>query len=306
MAFEYEPIKFDSTNRISLPEHPITSKRMLNELENIVASLFERIILKINPDIEVYESIYQSPIKSRWPENNVGRVRHYRAHGDTAVIVLPQRSGGYNFAQLVASYLATNGISAYEIETPLHGSRLPSGIKSISELDMELDDSKLMFNQAVTETRGLIDLMQEQKIGVCGISLGAVYASILYGIDGRVSSACLVMAGGNFADMLFESGDPFISALGNQVIAKGLNGSELRKVLGPIEPCNYTNPDKSDNLFMINASSDKVVPDKNGRALAEAWQNPRQYLVNSGHLSIMLKIPELLPRLLEHYKNTLK
>ncbi len=305
MMFEKKPIEFDSTNRISLPKHPITSKRLLNELENKIVSWFERTKLKINQDIEIYEHTYQPPIKSRWPEKDIGRVRHYRAHGDAAVIVLPQRSGGYNFAQLIASYLATNGISAYEVETPLHGSRLPNGIKSISELDMELDDSKLMFNQAVTETRGLIDLIQEQKIGICGISLGAVYASIIYGIDSRVSSACLVMAGGDFADMLFESGDPFISALGNQVIAKGLNGSELRDLLGPIEPCNYTNPDKSGNLFMINASLDKVVPDKNGMALAEAWQNPRQYLVNSGHLSMMLKIPELLPRLLEHYKATL-
>ena len=306
MLFEYKPIEFDSTNRISLPKHPITGNRLLNDLENKIVSWYGRTKLKINPDMEIYEHTYQSPIKSKWPQNNVGKVRYYQASGDSAVIVLPQRGGGCNFAQIVASYLKTNGISAYEVETPLHGSRFPSGIKSISELNLGLDDSKLMFNQAVTETRGLIDLIQEQKIGVCGISLGAVYASIVYGTDSRVSSACLVMAGGNIADMLFESNDGFISALRKYVIANKINGHELRELLEPIEPCNYTNPDKSGNLFMINASLDKVVPDKYGRALAKAWQNPRQYLVNSGHLSMMLKIPELLPRLLEHYKNTLK
>lgn len=303
--FEYKPIQFSETRRVSLPEHPISRHVLRNAVLNKVFSLLERRILGIRKGLEVYESTYQVPIATEYPENNVGRVRKYKASDKSAVIVLPQRGSGYSMAQLIASYLASNGISAYELETPFHGLRLPKGMRSMCELPIDLDKLKAIFNQAVTETRGLIDLVEEEKIGIFGVSLGAIYASVVYGVDDRVSSACLMMGGGNLADMIFDSDDHFARYLRRHLTAYGISRRELRKELEEIEPCNYARPDKADNMLMVNASLDKEVPVKYGEELRRAWGNPEQVLLNATHLGIAMHSLRILQKILSHYKRTL-
>ena len=308
MVFEYQPIELAESKRIELPLQPISHKgQRFNSLEKLLAKL-EKKRLGISGDLEIHERKYVTPIETEYPENNVGRVRHYKASNNSAnsaVIVLPQRGSGYNIAQLLASYLASNGISAYEIETPFRGSRLPPGAKSVCDIPIDLDKLKRMFVQAITETRGLIDWIEEEKIGIFGVSFGAIYSSLVYGVDDRVSSACLALGGGNIADMVFKSYDEFAGYIKEYVVAKGISPEKLQAELKEIEPVNYTQPTKSENLLMINATKDKSVPEKYGKQLREAWGNPQQYLVNAGHLSIIRKAPELLQKILEHYRRTL-
>ena len=305
MVFEYQPIEFTETRRIELPKHPISRKAWLDKSMNKVVSLLERKVLHIKEDLEIYESTYEAPIKTEYDENNTGRVRYYKASDESAVIVLPQRGSGVNIAQIVASYLATNGISAYEIETPFHGSRLPVGVRSITEIPFDLNKLKIIFTQAVTETRSLIDLIEEKNIGIFGVSLGGVYASLVYGIDDRVVSACLALAGGNFSDMIFESNERFMLYLRKHIIKDGISKEELIEKLKEVEPSNYTNPAKSDNLLFVTASNDKSIPIKYSQQLRDAWGYPEQYLVNAGHITSIKEIKPLLSKVLLHYRRTL-
>ncbi len=309
MGFEYKPIKFTETRRIKSPKHQISRNIVVDYGLNKGVYFLERILGIKHDNLDIYESTYQTPIKTEHPENNIGRVRYYKAFDKSAVIVLPQRnsgfdmperSSGYNIAQLVASYLAAHGISAYEIETPLNGSR-----RAKVPINIDLNKLKTIFNQAVTETRALTDLIQEEKIGIFGVSLGAAYSSIIFGVDGRITSACLALGGGNFANMVFESNERFIQYLRAHIAKDGISREELREKLEEIEPCSHTNPDKKENLIMINAVNDKSVPVKYGNLLRQAWGNPKQYLLNTGHLTAIREIPKLLPIILEHFKRTL-
>lgn len=306
MEFDYQPLVLTEPKLIELPDHPISSKALRNWLANRGVSFLERILLGIKPDdLAVFESTYAPPITTtKYPENNVGRVRYYRASKDAAVIILPQRGGGYNFAQLFASYLAANGISAYELETPFHGSRRIGTLRG--GMPIELDEFKLMFRQAVTETRGLVDLVKEKKVGICGLSLGAIYASIVYGVHERISSGCLVMGGGNIADMLFESEDGFLRYLREEhLFEERISREMLRNELAEIEPCNYTKPNKSGNLLMINASRDIFIPPKCSEQLREAWGNPIAYQIPTTHLSAVLYTRRIMKKMLEHFQRTL-
>ena len=304
MAFEYQPIRLTDPKLIEFPLQPISIRgRRRHRLEELYSRL-ERKIFGITDNLRVEESTYATPIKSKYEENNVGRIRYYRASDDAAVIVLPQRGGGYNFAQLFASYLAANGISAYEVETPFHGSRRIETLRGGTPT--ELDEFKLMFRQAVTETRGLVDLVKEKKVGICGVSLGAIYASIVYGVDERISSGCLMMGGGNIADMIFESEDGFLKYLREEhLFEKGISREMLRDELAEVEPCNFINQGKSGNLLMFNATKDKYIPPKCAEQLMEAWGNPKSYPIRSGHLTAVFYTPFLLKKMLQHFQRTL-
>lgn len=319
MVFEYRHLKLSEPRPIKSPLHPINRRVIPNWLQNkLIYSPLERVLLGVkHRDLEIYERTYQSPIVTDYHENNIGRIRYYKASENQAVIVLPQRgsgfdnpnrSSGYNIAQLISSYLATNGISAYEFETPFNGSRRTKVAR-----DLDLNILKSTFNQAITEVISLVELIEERKIGICGVSLGGIYGSIAYTINERLSSACLIMGGGNIADMIFDPQpkDRLIGQLRGYVLKNGILRETLRSELKEIEPCNYTRPSKSPKLLMINAARDRDVPEEYGEELRKAWEdgfgNPQYRLINTGHLDLRLMKEAfiLLPMILDHFRRTL-
>lgn len=307
MVFEFHPIKVIGTARVKLRKHQITKTwPTLNAIDNLALSALERFLLGIKPEkLQIVETTYQSPIQTNYEENNTGRVRHYKASSGNAVIVLPQSGYGLDFGKIIASFLAANGINAYEVETPLYGSRLPAGVRSMYQVATHPDSLKLAFYQAVAEVRGVIDLIEEQKIGICGVSLGAIYASILYGIDERLSSGCLVMGGGNIADVIFDSKEKYVAGLRAKLEKQGMTREALRKELGEIEPLIYTSHSRSRDLLMINGAKDKELPRGNAMALANAWGSPEVLLVNKGHKNIIFEAPYILSEMLNHFRKTL-
>lgn len=312
MPFKHQPLeRIAETTQITLPQQQISSRTWLNTSSNWLAYYFLERGLKISKNLDITESTFKSPIETKWSENNVITVRHYRASDKFAVIVLPPRRTvrpnkvqGYNPAPVIASYLATNGISAYEIETPLSGTRRPKG-KTIDEIIPDIETFKSTFQQAITEVRGVLDFVTEREIGICGISLGAIYASIVYSVDSRVSAACLVMAAGNLVGIVFDSDDRFAKYLREHLDKEGITKEQLKTELKDIEPCNHTNPNKGKNLLMVNGLHDKDLPIEYVKKLALAWKHGESILFKGGHNSAILRIPYMLPRILEHYQRTL-
>jgi hypothetical protein len=306
MTFEYQPLGLVGRIKIPIPSQKISKKRWKNILPSLVVSLLEQKLLGTDRNTEVEEIVYKTSKETRFRENNTLTVKHYKPKYPTesAVIVLPQRGSGYDFAQLISLYLASNRINAYELGIPLRDSRLPKGITSITQLPLDLDDLNTIVDQAVCEARGLIDLLPYTKIGICGVSLGAIYSSIVYGIDDRVTSACLILGGGDLAGMILESEDRFARTFRSYVVKNAISKEDLRKKLANIEPCNHTSPGKAKNLLMINAKFDKEVPERYGLLLKEAWGDPELYMVKAGHLSAIKEIRVLLPMVLNHYKKS--
>lgn len=322
MAFEYQPIQLSEPRRIEVPQQLISGNPRRNARLNKLFSWLERRILGIdNTTLEIFERAYDAPIKTeRFPENNKGIVRYYKSSGDSAVIVLPKRGTyGYDPAPLIAAYLATNGISVYQLETPFHGSRRVGRLKG--GMPVELDQLKIGFRQGITEAMALTDLVEEEHVGICGVSLGAIYASIVYALHKRLSSAFLLGGGSNVAGIMLESKDGFFKYLREQHL-KGISQEMLETELREFEPSKHTNSEKSSKLLMVLSSRDKYIPRKYEEELREAWGNPQQYLLPpqrlgnfdipeslrhllpAGHLSMLIYAPWLLPRISEHFRGT--
>ena len=148
----------------------------------------------------------------------------------------------------------------------------------------------------------MIDIVEEEKVGICGVSLGAIYASVVYGVDDRLSSAYLLLGGGNLAHMLLESNESFAQAFRKH--NEGISESRLAEELEVVEPTRYT-ANNPGNLIMVNATQDKGIPLECADRLWEAWRNPQQHLINAGHVSIAMYTPSLLRDMLHHYERTI-
>jgi len=293
MRFEYKPLIPICRNDVNYAPQRISSKPWWNSFVTSIATGIERFILNINhSQLDIEETQYVCHHEHRFSRDNISRVKHYRVSDKKAVIIFPQGGNGYNFAQLAACYLAANGISAYELQRPIREDNLAEPFDNLDILSV-----KEIFAKAITEARGLVDIANEENIGVAGISLGALYSSILYGIDDRVTSACIVLGGGGIPALIKTSKAKFM-----QDIAARLGDIKPEEV-ADIEPLNYTNPDKSKNMLMINAMFDEHIPQEQGRLLWEAWGKPRQYLVRK-HTSYSEGFT-VLPMIVEHFNQTL-
>jgi len=300
MPFDHEPLEIISIKETGVRQQQISRNPTWNRTMNLFAYTVEQYLIGVDSEVRVEEITYKSPVNHKFSKNGTSRAWHYKASDEATVIVLPQRGSGYNFAQLVCCYLASNGIGAYELEAPLRRDNLPDGIESVCDIEYDLPALKEVFRKAVTEARGMADIAAEDKIGILGISLGAIFSSVVYGIDDGFASACLVMGGGDFPSLLKHSRDKFVRHLYSCL------GDLSDEDVSDIEPCNFVSPAKSGKLLMVNATHDNSIPANSRTSLWEAWGRPEQYMLGDSHFSIIRRVPGLLPRILEHYERTLK
>ena len=298
--YEHTALEILSVREVDIPIQQITRRKWLNDLQRaLIFDPIERIALDMRR-VPVMEYVFRSPIETDIAENNVGHVRHYRGSGERSVILLPQKSRGYNFAQCLAQYFASAGIDAWEVETPLRGSRLPAGIVDVGQLPFSAERLHDTVDQAVQEARGIADLVPGQ-VGICGISLGAIYASIAYGIDQRFDAGCLLLGGGDLSGMVQSSHDSLATNIRKHVMENGYTQQEIDATFAAIEPCNYTDHERTHGLMLVNAASDRIIPRHHGNMLWESWGRPRRYVLGGGHLSVARRALEMFPKIRQHF-----
>ncbi len=202
----FPPLDVLTRREIPFPVQPIDGGFPL-ALRPFIRVLKEK-SLGNREDLRVEELAYRPAGEPTKTENGTGYARIFypcesapqQAGSDSIVIVLPQKGGDFSGAQLIASYLASHGLRAVDMELPYRGRRLPPGTNGIEDLRPTLDMVVQTFEQAVKEVLSLATTLERDgysKMGICGISLGALFSSIAYGVDPRLGCACLIMAGGD-------------------------------------------------------------------------------------------------------------
>ncbi|MFZ4506557.1 MAG: alpha/beta hydrolase family protein [Fimbriimonas sp.] len=189
--------------------------------------------------------------------------------------------------QNLAEELVSRGVGAVIITLPYHLSRTPPGTRS-GDLAIEPDPNKLiaMTEQSVLDVRRTIDFLVSRpevdasRIGVSGVSLGALVGITTFAVDERISRASFLLGGVDLAHILWKS-----SRLVPQREVFRRNGyteGSLRKLLAPIEPLTYL-PRKTGVAFVVGGKFDTVVPGDSTRRLIELMPNARVLWLDTGH-----------------------
>src|SRR2546427_735086 len=186
------------------------------------------------------------------------------------VIFLPILHKGESLTDSFARYFAARGIAALSLR----------GKKNFLKGNQGLLFTKEVFRQMIVDIRRGMDWLEVQpevdgkRIGICGLSLGAVESVIVAGVDNRVSCAAYLLGGGNIPKILMTSQEKDIVRFRRDTMAaEGLDAEGFyTKVLSgyqDIDPLTYAGRLPPQQVLMVNAYFDTVVRREYANALWE-------------------------------------
>jgi pimeloyl-ACP methyl ester carboxylesterase len=145
------------------------------------------------------------------------------------------------------------------------------------------------FRQSVLDARRALGVLAERpevdagRIGLFGISLGAIVSAATYSVDARPRFAAFLLGGADFPSLLVNS-----SLTGPFARKMGLEPETLRTAWAGLDPLDYRAADKEKPALLVNARSDTVIPRANAQALAEVFPAARRVWVPLGHYTAIL------------------
>jgi hypothetical protein len=188
----------------------------------------------------------------------------------------------------LARELVQHGIAVLLLTLPYHMERTPPGSESgdlVLQGDVPLLRETLI--QAVWDVRRAVDWLSRQpgvdgaRVGLVGISLGAILGAAALSAEPRLHSAVLILGGVDLAHILWHS----ILALRTRIRlqAQGYTLQRLRDAIADVEPMYRLTPELGEKSFVIGAQFDIVVPTEDTEKLVRALGHPRVFWLNTGH-----------------------
>jgi dienelactone hydrolase len=206
------------------------------------------------------------------------------------VLVLPILGGDNELASHFAALFAKHGLAAVIV----HRREEDKKADEIEELNRVLRMVVLDHARAVDwiETRPELD---GTRVGLFGISAGAVKGVLVLAMERRIGPAVLALAGGDLPAILATSSEHGIAAIRHRVLAEhAVTADELRRVLeaelrwNPLEHARHID---AANTLLILARFDTVVPYRTGLSLRDAIGGPETLVIPTGHYTAILYLP---------------
>ncbi len=157
--------------------------------------------------------------------------------------------------------------------------------------------------QTIVDYRRAIDYLEtrsninENQIHLFGISMGGLMGAMLSAVDERVRAASLVVAGGNWTELVSNSNLPPAEPMRQAL--RGHYGiiPSLFDIVDPVVLAHMISPRY---LQMHNGLYDDIVP--TGQQLYDAALEPKEiYWYEGDHISILLYTPDILGRTLDMF-----
>jgi dienelactone hydrolase len=257
-----------------------------------------------------YALRYPSPLQTALASNNTIPAEYYLpanlAVGDPrrpAVIVLHILNGTYELERMLCTVLAENGVPAVMFFLPYYGERGgPQGRRALLD---NVDLFTQCLDQSLLDVRRTADVLAARpevdpgRLGVSGISLGALIAAASCGVDSRLQRAELILGGGKLRDILASARETreLRESLARLTPAQRAG---VDAALDRVEPLNHAAALKrlalQDRLMFINAAEDEVIPPACTDALAEAagMKGKVTWLPGMGHYTAMAALPQII------------
>ncbi len=254
--------------------------------------------------VRIWQLEVESAVKIGVEENDWIRGYFYEpltpAQGKRpAAVVLHHLGGEFTAEEMLAKMLAENGIVTTFMYFPYYDKRWPKdrgpapGI--ISE---DMDHVLQAFRQSVLDAHRLGDWLlsrpevDPQRLGLTGISLGAVVGALAVGVDPRFQKVALVMAGGDLTSILLKNGE--MVDVKKKLQERGLTPEFLREKLRPIEPLSFAHRVNGANVLLLNATDDEIIPKDCTRALWREMGKPKMKWYKGGHYSLGIYVVDVI------------
>lgn len=229
-----------------------------------------------------------------------------------AIVILPITRGD-RFTRNFAAYLARQGFASLRFQS---AEEIVQFIRSDRGLTEFLTGFEEIMRGYVIDVRRGIDWLVSQeeingeKIGVMGISLGAIVGSVVASVDPRVKASVFLLGGGNLPGILLTTEEfPILRArnrlLDREELTPEEMASQLEKALKPIDPLTHAHRLDPSRVLMINAYFDRVIRRKYTRELWEASGRPELIFVPAGHYSSAFFLWYARSKTVQHFTHLL-
>jgi dienelactone hydrolase len=239
-------------------------------------------LVRRTPEFDLSFVEYPSPLVTPFPKTNRVLARYYHPEGATKAVVVLHGINAEFSARHLAAYLARRGFASFQVTLNYGWGRRPRrhapGTGRAAEVFRE------GFRQAVLDTRRAADFLKERyaRVGICGVSLGAIVSSIAFSVDTRLEAAFLILGGGEIARIVFDSRD-LVVRMGSRALRRQVTRRELENAWREIEPVSYAKP--GCRVMMVNAKYDTVIRPAHAEKLRHAFGEPPIRWLNATHTS---------------------
>jgi dienelactone hydrolase len=205
------------------------------------------------------------------------------------VVLLPIFNGQLAIPRFFARYFANQGWAAVVVtrgRDPLDALTAPE-----QTVRGNLDDYRRVLDWV-----GLEPELDASRIGMFGVSLGAMDAVMLTALDSRVNSLVIAMAGGDWSYLLANTSyrpvsrtiDDMADTLGTSREALGAQLAALK--LDPLALAPYVDAER---VFMILTRNDSIIPFEAQQQLHATMGSPEALYLKTGHRSSVVYFPKV-------------
>ena len=210
-----------------------------------------------------------------------------------AVVAIPPSGGSARDPVLrrLAQYLAARGIACAVMDLPYHGYRKRRGVAPAAPyLEGSVAASVQALGQAASDVRTVTSWLAVQpnvdpkRLGIVGISLGAIVAHLAMGEDDRLTAGVAVLGGGDVPDLSQKS---LLVRLLRRLYSQPLDPATLGG-LRVVDPLTYAGRNRPRRVLMIEAARDLLVPSRDSTELWEALGKPPIQWLDVNHFALGL------------------
>jgi dienelactone hydrolase len=262
----------------------------------------QQVIDRDSPKFELSLLTFPSPVETPVELNNTVHCEYFRAKAEgkrPAVIVLHILGGDFVLSRAVCGVMAQRGVSALFVILPYYGPRRDpaSERRMISPDPRETVEG---MTQAILDIRRATawlaarEEVDAARLGICGISLGGITSSLALTAEPRLSSGCLVLAGGDVGRIAWES--PELEKVRRAWTEKGGTREEFVATLKQIDPVTYAASARGRRILMLNADRDEIIPRACTESLWKSLGEPEIVWYEGGHYTVARHLLTMLDR----------
>lgn len=166
---------------------------------------------------------------------------------------------------------------------PLHGRRAPAD-RTAKMMTHNVVDNVHGVAQAVWDVRRLLSwirTLDDEAIGICGVSFGGLITSLTASLDGDLR--CII-AGVPLVDLAALTERHIPRAEAKRARRYHLIGDEARRIYRVISPLTMTPQVPRDRLFVIGGLGDRMVTPQQAHELWLHWGQPRAEWYPGSHV----------------------
>lgn len=279
------------------------------QLEAASFSFQQRPLKTVATGYDVWELTFPSPVETPHVENNTVHCEYFRPQTPgkhPAVIVLHILGGDFDLSRLFARQLAREGVAALFLKLPYYGPRRPEGAR----VRMVSEDPRATvagMRQGILDIRRGVswlaaqEELDEGRLGIFGISLGGITSALALAVEPRLTSGCLMLAGGDVAEVTWDN--PELTKLRRRWTEEGGTKEEFLALWQSIDPVTYAQLARGKRILMLNARHDEVIPPKCTESLWHALGEPEIVWYEAGHFSALRFIFDGLGRVTRFFRS---